>query len=306
MRIEQLQQIVTIKQCHSFSLAAEKLFITQPALSRSVGRFETELGVVIFERSAQGVALTEMGEIVVAQAERILSEVAVLEQLKEEHSRYQGHVHVAMSPVFYNTLATELIIRFQMAFPLANLVIKEQGIEAVGQAVASGRFDLGVTGYPFNQRSGWLAQFAKEQLAYERLMVSHFALFVGGSHELSKAKEVAICQISQWPMVEYHSPWHRVFDALGCPLIHKPFVVHDREVMKRLVMDNRAVAILPNFFGQMDLYGQKQLMIEVPIVGGDDYLGCEAYVIYPAEQQLSVLVGACFSLIKLLCEELAP
>lgn len=54
MRLEQLEQIVAINQCHSVSQAAQKLFMTQPSLSRSVARLEEELGIVIFRRISLG------------------------------------------------------------------------------------------------------------------------------------------------------------------------------------------------------------------------------------------------------------
>ena len=58
MKLEQLSQVIEIADTGSFSEAARKLFITQPALSRSVKQLEQELGYEIFERNSSGVVLT--------------------------------------------------------------------------------------------------------------------------------------------------------------------------------------------------------------------------------------------------------
>lgn len=69
-----LEQLVAFAECGSLSKAAEKLLISQPALSRSMKRLEDELSVAIFDRSSNRMSLNENGLLALEYAKRILSE----------------------------------------------------------------------------------------------------------------------------------------------------------------------------------------------------------------------------------------
>lgn len=80
MELIQLRQLVTIAEEKVLSRAAEKLFISQPALSRSIQRLEDEFGVVFFDRKKNKMTLNEAGALVVEQAKIVLDDVDALMQ----------------------------------------------------------------------------------------------------------------------------------------------------------------------------------------------------------------------------------
>ena len=61
MTLQQLRYIIEIAQSGSISLAAQRLFITQPSLSKSVADLEKEMGITIFYRGSRGVMLSPDG-----------------------------------------------------------------------------------------------------------------------------------------------------------------------------------------------------------------------------------------------------
>ena len=72
MKIESIQAFLAVAKLKNFTRAAEKLYVTQPALSRAIAGLEKELGGNLFERSTRSVELTELGEICRAPMEKIL------------------------------------------------------------------------------------------------------------------------------------------------------------------------------------------------------------------------------------------
>lgn len=80
MRLEYLQYIKAIADANSISLASNRLFISQQALSKAIQMFESELDTQLLIRVHQGVKLTEEGEYVVEKAEQILQQISELEQ----------------------------------------------------------------------------------------------------------------------------------------------------------------------------------------------------------------------------------
>lgn len=61
MRIEQLEYFAEAAKYHSISIAADKLFVSQPAVSIAIKNLENELGCILFERSKNGLVLTKIG-----------------------------------------------------------------------------------------------------------------------------------------------------------------------------------------------------------------------------------------------------
>ena len=80
MTLQQLRYVVEISRCGSITAAAQKLFIAQPSLSKSVRELEAELGIVIFERSRSGVMFTADGLELLGHARLIVEQTAALQE----------------------------------------------------------------------------------------------------------------------------------------------------------------------------------------------------------------------------------
>ena len=83
MRIEQLEYFAEAAKYHSISIAADKLFVSQPAVSIAIKNLENELGCILFERSKNGLVLTKIGHKVLKKCETILKEEKSIYQLVE-------------------------------------------------------------------------------------------------------------------------------------------------------------------------------------------------------------------------------
>lgn len=81
MTLVELKYLIAVAEELSFRGAAERVHVSQPALSLAIARLEDELGVKLFERSKTEVALTPVGAEVVAQARRALGEIEVIRQV---------------------------------------------------------------------------------------------------------------------------------------------------------------------------------------------------------------------------------
>lgn len=80
MTLQQLKYIIEIVHCGSITMAAQKLFITQPSLSKAVSELEQEMGITIFFRSSRGVILSEEGTKFLSYARQVVEQAELLEQ----------------------------------------------------------------------------------------------------------------------------------------------------------------------------------------------------------------------------------
>ena len=104
MDLRQLRYLVALAEERHFTRAAAREHIAQPALSQQIRRLEEEVGLALVERTTRHVAITAAGELLVARARRILSEIdAAQTELQGLRGIQTGHVTVGamhtMGPV---------------------------------------------------------------------------------------------------------------------------------------------------------------------------------------------------------------
>src|SRR5690554_7246567 len=93
MDLANLQTFITIAEQQSFSLAGERLHVTQPAISKRLASLEEQLGVRLFDRIGRTIRLTEAGQALLPRAYRIVNELE--DARSEEHtSELQSRPHL--------------------------------------------------------------------------------------------------------------------------------------------------------------------------------------------------------------------
>ena len=113
MTIIQLEYLLAVANCGSFSQAAEHCFVTQPSLSMQVKALEEELGVVLLDRSKKPVIPTEAGEVVIGKARETLKAYnCIREAVSELKGETAGKLRLGVIP----TIAPYLLHKFIPAF----------------------------------------------------------------------------------------------------------------------------------------------------------------------------------------------
>ena len=110
MRLEQLKQVAVLEEQLSISKAARALYMTQPALSMSLTNLENELGIKLFERSANGVEPTPEEQMVSCFVRGILQDVKRLEQLHEQYINMERNASVAVVPELYDEVLMDCLL----------------------------------------------------------------------------------------------------------------------------------------------------------------------------------------------------
>ncbi|HEV2678414.1 MAG TPA: LysR substrate-binding domain-containing protein [Aliidongia sp.] len=145
MELLELRYFVMVADAGSFSRAAVKLGMTQPALSRQVQKLEQELRTSLFYRHGRGVTLTEAGRTLADAVRPLLQRlVDVKEALLAQGDRPTGVVTFGVPPSIGNTLAAPLAQRFREACPEATLRVHEAFSSTLLEWIESGRLDLAV------------------------------------------------------------------------------------------------------------------------------------------------------------------
>lgn len=150
MTLTELRYIVAVARERHFGRAAERCFVSQPTLSVAVRKLEDELGVQLFERAPGEIALTPIGERVVAQAQRALEEAeAVKVAAQAGRDPLEGPLRIGAIYTVGPYLFPALIPLLRRRAPKMPLIVEENYTAALSEKLRNGELDVIVISLPF-------------------------------------------------------------------------------------------------------------------------------------------------------------
>lgn len=154
MDIRTLRYFVEVVRQQSFTRAAEKLFVTQPTISKMLKNLEDELSCTLLIRDGRRLLLTDTGRVVFERGQAILGEFHQLEsELSDINHLHKGVLRLGIPPMV-GMLMAEPISHFRQRYAGVELKIAEFGGLTVQQAVSNGELDLAMTALPVDEASG--------------------------------------------------------------------------------------------------------------------------------------------------------
>ena len=149
MEIDQLRTFVAVSDAGSLTKAAEKIFLTQPAISRQIQALEASLGLVLFERIGRGVRLTDDGMLLRGYAERCL---ALLEdcrrELEERRDGTAGRLRLGVGGTHPMSELPEWLQSFSRRFPGVEVSVRTGRSQEMIAAIRDRQLDLAFVRVP--------------------------------------------------------------------------------------------------------------------------------------------------------------
>ena len=140
--LKQLNALIAIADSGLFRLAAEKLNVSQPALSEQIAQLEYRLGTRLLERDRRGARLTPVGEEVVDRARRIQADVRALESVvRSGADNLGGLIRLGALPTLGPYLMPHVVPVLRQRFPELRLYVREAAGDGLEKGVRSGQFD---------------------------------------------------------------------------------------------------------------------------------------------------------------------
>ncbi len=188
----QLAAFVAVVERGSFSIAADDLGVTQPAVSLAVRSLEKRLGARLLDRSGRQVAPTAAGRAVLIRAQRMLAlEQELSETLRAEADTLGGHLTVGASTGPGARLLPRLLVGFRRIHPEATAALRIDATQDVIDRVLAREIELGVVGAERPHRS----------LEYEPFAADEIVLAVPAGHSFAGRDDVTIDELRTVPMV---------------------------------------------------------------------------------------------------------
>ena len=149
MELTTLRQFTVIAETGHMTRAAQKLGITQPALSAMVKKLEAEVGTALLDRTGRGVSLTAAGRVFLDHASASVRWADdALAAVRELVGLERGSIRVGGGATAVSHLLPRAVSAFRKAHPAIRFFVRESGSRAVADAVLSGELDLGIVTMP--------------------------------------------------------------------------------------------------------------------------------------------------------------
>jgi LysR family hydrogen peroxide-inducible transcriptional activator len=188
MNFTQLEYLRELRDSGSFSLAAEKVGVTQPALSLQIQKLEEEMGFKLIDRTKRPFVLTEEGLIFYEKAVEILKQVELLKDISVSLAEeVQGTLKVGIIPTVAPYLVPLFIHQLNKDFPLLNIDITEMKTVDIVAGIKTGNIDCGIISTPISSKN----------LTFIPLFYEKFFAYLAETHPLFKQDTLEITEIAE-------------------------------------------------------------------------------------------------------------
>ena len=194
MELYQLEYFFELTRQGSFTRAARKAGIVQPALSQQIRRLEEEFGTPLFIRDRRQVRLTAAGEILLEHAHQLIARAALAKEAVCGLDRLaSGAVTIAAIPAVSAFFLPRRVHHFRTSHPGLELVIHEESSTGVAERVSNGSAEVGFLQLPEPD----------QRLEIKPLLTEPFRLLVHQRHPLGRDRSVSLRQLAGEPFILY-------------------------------------------------------------------------------------------------------
>lgn len=194
MELRHLRYFVAVAEELNMRIAAEKLHISQPPLSRQIRDLENDLGTKLFERDKNKLRLTEAGEFFLKKAKDILAKSQCATQMvKAVNCGAAGSLAIAYRVPVESALPTRVLRKCRQSFPSMELTIREMSLPDQVVALLENRIDVGYVGF----RNAEL----QDILNYEMVLKSDILVALPSGHHLLKKRRLELAELSEEPFI---------------------------------------------------------------------------------------------------------
>lgn len=242
MDIQFLAAFVEVAETGSFTQAALRLHLSQPAISKRITALEEQIGQSLFDRVGRGISLTDAGRTLLPYARQALQDIEDARRaLSQLDGQVGGRLSIGTSHHIGLHRLPPVLGQFTREYPQVDLDIHFMDSEVACQAVLAGKLELGIVTLPTQ---------ALPQLECRRVWPDPLVVVAAPEHALAGKRQVSLAQLAQHPAVlpDEATYTHRIVTAaLQAEGItpHVRLATNYLETLKMLVTIGLGWSVLP-------------------------------------------------------------
>jgi DNA-binding transcriptional LysR family regulator len=279
MNFSQLKAFLAVAQDGSFSRAAEKLYLTQPAVSKQIQALEEALGMRLFDRVGRSILLTEAGNILRDHAHIVFQ---TLEEARETITQLRGlqrgHLRISAASTIGTYMLPQPLGELKAQFPGIEISLAITNKARVVQQVLNHEVELGFVGPPVEPA----------ELEREEYLLDELVLILAPTHRLAREESVGVAELAEEVFIlrEQGSGTREIMEEeLGRVHVSlkKAMELGSTEAIKQAVAANLGVSIVSKFAISLEILQGRLAVVRLP----DLNLSRQLFVIHHGGRTLS-------------------
>jgi LysR family nitrogen assimilation transcriptional regulator len=242
MDIRGLRYFATVAELGSFTKAAARLNVAQPAVSRQVKQLEESIGLELLSRQGRRIRLTEAGEVLVRHARTIQRDFErLIEDMQARKETPTGRVTFGVPPSLADIVVPPVVRRLADEYPAITIQVAEGISPVLAQWLQDNQIDLAVLGLVADPEAAKARGLQEEVLTSEEMVVVERTNRTSPPHVYSRA------MLEAKPLVV-----SQLFEAVVRGALHVPdlslkisLAVDSMLALKAMVLAGQAATILP-------------------------------------------------------------
>ncbi|MGD9895164.1 MAG: LysR family transcriptional regulator [Dehalococcoidia bacterium] len=260
MELGQLEAFLQVASHHSFSKAAEVLFLTQPSVTARIQSLEKELAEELFERTGRTVRLTDAGAAFLPYADRVLKDVQegrdALEALR--HGDF-GSLRIGSALTISTYVLPKILKTFRARYPGVEVSIRTGRSDQVLEMLLDDEVQVGI-----------VRALVHQDVETVHLYDDEVVLVTDPGHPFTRDRTADIAEVGKQPLIffdkgsSYYGLVHGFFRDAGIVPLHA-MELDSMEATKKMVEEGLGIAVLPRVSVEREL--KLGLLVEVEITG---------------------------------------
>ncbi|MEN7550999.1 LysR substrate-binding domain-containing protein [Rapidithrix thailandica] len=249
MELRHLKYFMVLAEELHFRKAAERLFISQPPLSRQIKELEGELGVQLFQRSKKSVNLTEAGQFLKEEVAHLFTRLeSIKRKVKEIDLGEAGHLQIGYVSSAIQDVLARVLLNLKKDLPGISTSLYELNTIRQTSLLSEGQLDVGIMRAPIKS----------DQFVIYTLYKENFALLVPKGHPMIHSPKQQLQEVAKEPFIffakdyspEYYNDLMHMCNRAGFTpnIAHEAINMHS---IVRLVEKGLGVSIVPFSVSQM-------------------------------------------------------
>lgn len=239
MTLQQLKYVTTIADMGTLSKAAEKLFISQPSLTKSVKELEKEMNISIFDRTNKGIRVSKEGEIFLGYARQVLEQAELVEEKYKNQS--SGKQEFCVSTQHYSFAVNAFVDLIQVCdSEKYDFSIRETQTYEIIEDVSRRKSEIGIL-YLNSFNEAVLKKIMKaNDLKFTELFVAAPHVFISDTNPLAEKNSVKLSDLKPYPYLSFEQGEHNSFyyseEIFSTEIRMKNIRVRDRATLFNLLI----------------------------------------------------------------------
>lgn len=255
MNFIQLEYFKKVAECSNISLAAKKLFVSQPAVSKQLKLLESELECKLFIRRRNKLVLTFEGETLLQHARSIIAQVGhIKDELNSKKNKLSGKIVVGCGALTAKSILPDVVELIVKDYPGIEISIFETDWNEISELLENDIIDIGVGPEVNNKR---------KSIKFKEIFTTNLVFICSKKSELAKKKRIDRKDIRTFPLITY-APNVNIYKCLehegfldGAKIILNTRIT---ETIITYVRKNIGVGIIPRYI--IDFEPEKDVLVK--------------------------------------------